>query len=61
MRGLILYPLNTAISYPKSRPATVSSTKASKPRLRILIVARFRKLSALMVAPIVKPRNNVAY
>ena len=58
--GLIFPPVTTIISLPNSSPATVSITKATAPRSRITSVSPRRKLSAVMVEPMARPRNRVA-
>ncbi len=58
--GLILPPVSTHINFPNNKPATVSSTKANKPKTMILPVSRFKNAAALIVAPMARPKNNVA-
>src|SRR5699024_8968001 len=55
--GLILPPESLHISLPSITPPKVPNANATRPRITILIVSRFRNASALVEAPTDVPRR----
>jgi len=60
IKGFTLLCVMKAINLPNNSPATVSITNANNPSSKICKVEIFKKLCAVMVDPIARPRNRVA-